>query len=263
MPRMSVQLKDKAFARLTDSPTLTSSVPSSRASSPAPLPPDDHFAYSTSLRRQEPDSSIIDFSSANNFPAGVAGRFTAYALPTGPLGTQQAAHGPPSHHPFAHTTTPLTPSNHYATQSVAQTLSTLATSATTGLSSNSVQAVRELSGPNEFEVGAKDPLWKQFLEHFREPLIMLLLASALVSAFVGNYDDALSIIAAVAIVVTGESALLAEGMDRADSCFPTPVGFVQERRSEKSLEALNKLVPHYCNIIRCVSVKQTGRNAGG
>jgi P-type Ca2+ transporter type 2C len=28
------------------------------------------------------------------------------------------------------------------------------------------------------------------------------------------------------------------------------VGFVQERRSEKSLEALNKLVPHYCHLTR-------------
>jgi Ca2+-transporting ATPase len=31
---------------------------------------------------------------------------------------------------------------------------------------------------------------------------------------------------------------------------PLSVGFVQERRSEKSLEALNKLVPHHCHIIR-------------
>lgn len=30
------------------------------------------------------------------------------------------------------------------------------------------------------------------------------------------------------------------------------VGFIQERRSEKSLEALNKLVPHHCHIIRYV-----------
>lgn len=28
------------------------------------------------------------------------------------------------------------------------------------------------------------------------------------------------------------------------------VGFVQESRSEKSLESLNKLVPHHCHIIR-------------
>lgn len=30
------------------------------------------------------------------------------------------------------------------------------------------------------------------------------------------------------------------------------VAFVQEYKSEKSLEALNKLVPHYCHVIRCV-----------
>ena len=30
------------------------------------------------------------------------------------------------------------------------------------------------------------------------------------------------------------------------------VGFVQERRSEQSLEALNKLVPHHCHVVRYV-----------
>lgn len=46
----------------------------------------------------------------------------------------------------------------------------------------------------------------------------------------GNMDDGISITLAVAIVVT--------------------VGFVQEYRSEKSLEALNKLVPHYAHLLR-------------
>jgi Ca2+-transporting ATPase len=46
----------------------------------------------------------------------------------------------------------------------------------------------------------------------------------------GNLEDALSIAAAVTIVVT--------------------VGFVQEYRSEKSLEALNQLVPHSAHVIR-------------
>ena len=46
----------------------------------------------------------------------------------------------------------------------------------------------------------------------------------------GNLDDAISIAIAVTIVVT--------------------VGFVQEYRSEKSLESLNKLVPHYAHLIR-------------
>lgn len=35
-----------------------------------------------------------------------------------------------------------------------------------------------------------------------------------------------------------------------DRVYPLLVGFVQERRSEQSLEALNKLVPHHCHIIR-------------
>lgn len=59
---------------------------------------------------------------------------------------------------------------------------------------------------------------------------MLLLGSAAISAFVGNTDDALSIAIAVTIVVT--------------------VGFVQEYRSEKSIEALNRLVPYYAHLIR-------------
>lgn len=59
---------------------------------------------------------------------------------------------------------------------------------------------------------------------------MLLLGSAAVSLMLGNLEDAISITAAVTIVVT--------------------VGFVQEYRSEKSLEALNSLVPHSAHIIR-------------
>ena len=49
----------------------------------------------------------------------------------------------------------------------------------------------------------------------------------------GNWDDAISITIAVVIVVT--------------------VGFVQEYRSEKSLEALNRLVPHFAHLIRGAS----------
>lgn len=59
---------------------------------------------------------------------------------------------------------------------------------------------------------------------------MLLLASAVISFFMGNLDDAISITIAVTIVVT--------------------VGFVQEYRSEKSLGALNQLVPHNAHVIR-------------
>ncbi|KAK4695206.1 hypothetical protein P7C70_g8596, partial [Phenoliferia sp. Uapishka_3] len=213
------------YSRLSTSDAYASPTPppSSRSSSPA-LPPDEHYAYSTSLRRSEPDSAIHIGGSA----LGAGGYGQGYDSSqghssTGPGGRQ--------HHPFAHTTSPITPSSHYATQTVEATCSALSTSPTNGLNSPTVPAIRELSGPNEFEVAAKDPMWKKFAGQFYEsPLNMLLLASAGVSALVGNYDDAGSIVGAILIVVT--------------------VGFVQEQRSEKSLDALNKLVPHYCHLIR-------------
>jgi Ca2+-transporting ATPase len=59
---------------------------------------------------------------------------------------------------------------------------------------------------------------------------LLLLASAAVSFLMGNLEDAVSITVAVVIVVT--------------------VGFVQEYRSEKSLEALNQLVPNFAHVRR-------------
>ena len=86
------------------------------------------------------------------------------------------------------------------------------------------------NGPNELPHEEPEPLWLRFLKQFKETLILLLLASAGVSFVMGNLDDAVSITLAVTIVVT--------------------VGFVQEYRSEKSLEALNRLVPHYAHLRR-------------
>ncbi|CAH0398887.1 unnamed protein product [Chilo suppressalis] len=85
-------------------------------------------------------------------------------------------------------------------------------------------------GANEFQVKEEDPLWKKYIEQFQNPLILLLLGSAVVSVCMRQFDDAISITVAIIIVVT--------------------VAFVQEYRSEKSLEELNKLVPPSCNCLR-------------
>uniref|UniRef100_A0A069DXQ9 Calcium-transporting ATPase n=1 Tax=Panstrongylus megistus TaxID=65343 RepID=A0A069DXQ9_9HEMI len=89
---------------------------------------------------------------------------------------------------------------------------------------------RQLTGPNEFSVKEEDPLWKKYVEQFRNPLILLLLGSAFVSVCMKQFDDAVSITVAIIIVVT--------------------VAFVQEYRSEKSLEELTKLVPPQCHCVR-------------
>ncbi|NWU77976.1 AT2C2 ATPase, partial [Onychorhynchus coronatus] len=100
----------------------------------------------------------------------------------------------------------------------------------TGLSEFSVLQRRLKHGWNEFSVEKKETIWKKYLDQFKSPLILLLLASALVSVITKEYEDAASITMAVLIVVT--------------------VAFIQEYRSEKSLEELNKLVPPECNCLR-------------
>ncbi|KAF2770397.1 calcium transporter ATPase [Teratosphaeria nubilosa] len=105
-----------------------------------------------------------------------------------------------------------------------------ATSLSHGLPPAEASARLHVQGANELPHEEPEPLWKRFLEQFQETLILLLLASAAISAVMGNYEDAVSIAIAVTIVVS--------------------VAFVQEYRSEKSLEALNQLVPHHAHVIR-------------
>ncbi|CAM9727471.1 unnamed protein product [Lampetra fluviatilis] len=99
-----------------------------------------------------------------------------------------------------------------------------------GLDAGEVLLRREVHGANEFELGEHEPVWKKYLSQFKNPMILLLLASAAVSVITKQVDDAISITLAIVIVVT--------------------VAFVQEYRSEKSLEELNKLVPPECNCVR-------------
>ncbi|XP_055066947.2 calcium-transporting ATPase type 2C member 1 isoform X2 [Misgurnus anguillicaudatus] len=99
-----------------------------------------------------------------------------------------------------------------------------------GLTQEEVERRRAYHGWNEFDISEDEPLWKKYLSQFKDPLILLLLASAVISVLMRQFDDAVSITVAIIIVVT--------------------VAFVQEYRSEKSLEELGKLVPPECHCIR-------------
>ena len=127
----------------------------------------------------------------------------------------------------------------YAFLTPAETAARLETSLTHGLTSAEGLSRLQRDGPNEIPHDPPEPLWLRFIGQFKEPLILLLLASALASILVGNMDDAVSITVAVTIVVT--------------------VGFVQEYRSEKSIEALNHLVPDHAHLVR----RQASRNSPG
>uniref|UniRef100_G3VVC4 Calcium-transporting ATPase n=1 Tax=Sarcophilus harrisii TaxID=9305 RepID=G3VVC4_SARHA len=99
-----------------------------------------------------------------------------------------------------------------------------------GLNKCEVCHRRAFHGWNEFDISEDEPLWKKYISQFKNPLIMLLLASAVISVLMHQFDDAVSITVAILIVVT--------------------VAFVQEYRSEKSLEELSKLVPPECHCVR-------------
>ncbi|CAH8655889.1 unnamed protein product [Schistosoma rodhaini] len=100
----------------------------------------------------------------------------------------------------------------------------------TGLDHTEAQHRLKLCGPNELKHPNPDPLYKKYLEQFKEPMILLLLSSACISLIMKQYDDTISITVAVLIVVT--------------------VAFIQSYRSEKVLEALQKLMPPKCSCLR-------------
>ncbi|KAH3676159.1 hypothetical protein WICMUC_002181 [Wickerhamomyces mucosus] len=120
----------------------------------------------------------------------------------------------------------------YASLSVEQVVSQLNTNSNNGLSSTQdITQRRGLHGLNELNGEEEESLiWKFFETFYQDPLILLLIGSAIISFLMGNVDDSVSITLAIFIVVT--------------------VGFVQEYRSEKSLQALNKLVPAEAHLIR-------------
>lgn len=115
-----------------------------------------------------------------------------------------------------------------------------------GLSWQEALSRSKIIGYNELHAPQEDSTIKKYVEQFKNPLILLLLGmfifflcgrclinefritgSALVSIIMQQFDDAISISLAILIVVS--------------------VAFVQEYRSEKSLEELKKLVPPECH----------------
>ncbi|KAH8364341.1 hypothetical protein KR084_006112 [Drosophila pseudotakahashii] len=117
-----------------------------------------------------------------------------------------------------------------STHSASEVAGRLQVDVRTGLKWTEAKYRAKIIGHNELLLVAEDPTWKKYIEQFRNPLILLLLGSALVSVIMKQFDDAVSITIAILIVVT--------------------VAFIQEYRSEKSLEELKKLVPPECHCLR-------------
>ena len=116
--------------------------------------------------------------------------------------------------------------SHPAEVPVTEVENILKTNKELGLTRGQAEERYATFGFNELVAKEEEPVWKKYLEQFKNPLIILLLCSSMVSLFMQQFDDAASIIMAITIVVT--------------------VSFIMEYRSEQTLEKLKKLVPPSC-----------------
>ena len=100
-------------------------------------------------------------------------------------------------------------------------LAELKVDADLGLSSAEAKARQEKYGKNEFTPGEEETLWDNIKDGLTEPMIMILLAAAVISAVIGEIPDAIGIVVAVALGIT--------------------IGIVTEGKSKKAAKALSKM----------------------
>ncbi|WP_241475018.1 calcium-translocating P-type ATPase, SERCA-type [Priestia flexa] len=101
------------------------------------------------------------------------------------------------------------------------TLEVTKTDKENGLTAKEIALRQKQEGFNELAEGEKQSALLVFLEQFKDFMVLVLLAATLISGLLGEYIDAIAIIAIV--VINGF------------------LGFFQERRAEKSLNALKEL----------------------
>ncbi|WP_394232577.1 calcium-translocating P-type ATPase, SERCA-type [Niallia oryzisoli] len=106
----------------------------------------------------------------------------------------------------------------------------LNTDLSSGLTSADVKQRLKQYGNNELEEGERQSAWLVFFSQFKDFMVLVLLAATLISGFLGEYIDAIAIIAIVIV-----NAFL---------------GFFQEVKAEKSLQALKELSAPQVQVLR-------------
>ncbi|WP_207514108.1 calcium-translocating P-type ATPase, PMCA-type [Longitalea luteola] len=105
-----------------------------------------------------------------------------------------------------------------------------------GLSSDEAARRLEQYGPNQLQEKKKKPVWLLFLMQFKDVMILILMVAAIISAIVGDLKDMIVILIIIII-----NAI---------------VGFVQEYRAEKAIEALKKMSAAHVRVRRNRRVEQ-------
>jgi cation-transporting P-type ATPase F len=109
-------------------------------------------------------------------------------------------------------------------------LELLDSSASDGISAEEAARRLEEHGPNQMSAGSRTPPWLRFLLQFHQPLIYILLGATVVTLMLAEWVDAAVIFA----VVLGNAA----------------IGYIQESKAEKAIEALSSMVVTEARIRR-------------
>ena len=119
------------------------------------------------------------------------------------------------------------------TKSPSQTLKELESDASKGLTSQEAERRLEQYGPNALEGGEKESLIKRFINQLKDPMIIVLIAAAVLSLISTGGEDWIEALIILVIVVV-------------NAC----ISISQEDNAEKALEALQKMSAPLAKVIR-------------
>lgn len=105
-----------------------------------------------------------------------------------------------------------------------------------GLSEAEAEERLKQYGLNEIKEGKKISAWEIFFGQFKSIVIWILIVATIISAFLGEYIDAIVILVIIVLIAV--------------------LGFVQEYRAERSIEALKKLASLKATVIRDTQKKE-------
>jgi P-type Ca2+ transporter type 2C len=115
-------------------------------------------------------------------------------------------------------------------RTIEQALQELQTNPATGLSSEEAAARLQSYGPNELKEKPRPGFLSRLLDQFKDFLIIILIVAALISLLLGEWIDAIAILAIVALNAT--------------------LGVVQESKAEAALAALKKMAAPSARAMR-------------
>ena len=105
-----------------------------------------------------------------------------------------------------------------------------------GLSTGEASSRLAKTGPNKLEEAEKTPLWKRFFEQMADPMVIMLIVAAVISALTGmvkGEPDFADVVIIMFVVIVN-----------------SVLGVVQEAKSEEALEALQEMSAAQSKVLR-------------